>query len=248
MSYKFKGPKVVINGQEQIIIPGTLPSSPTDGHIAIDSADNKLKVYKSSVTRWIILGDAEDVYFSLPGFQANNVRDALGESKATTIDFQFIGLMNYNQYLVSGRHINVMYYLRSGNPSNGARYQDAAPNTSPYDGAIYEIAMAVRGVAQSNGSPSSVVNVNFELWSVGMTGSEGTKLGDIVVPISSSTYTIGNYWDSSVVTNFEGGNNVTPNVTVSKGQLLGLKFISKTGSNQAVSVENVTISLGIRPA
>lgn len=83
MSYKFKGNKVIINGEEQIIVPSSLPISPTNGYIAIDSSDNKLKIYNEDKSRWIVLGDAEDQVFdnSINGFTAENTQDAIEEAK-----------------------------------------------------------------------------------------------------------------------------------------------------------------------
>jgi hypothetical protein len=53
MSYRFKGLKVIINGTEQIIVPGPLPLSPTNGCYAIDSSDMKLKLYRESAGLWV---------------------------------------------------------------------------------------------------------------------------------------------------------------------------------------------------
>lgn len=93
MSYNFKGQKIIINGEEQIIVPGTLPSSPTDGMYAIDSADGKLKTYNETKGRWIILGDAFDIHFESEnttpsrsnGFQATNAQEAIEEAYSTAV-------------------------------------------------------------------------------------------------------------------------------------------------------------------
>lgn len=86
MSYKLKGQKIIIEGEEQIITPSSLPVAPEDGHYAIDSSDGKLKVYNETKSRWIILGDAEDVVFdnSSNGFISDNTQDAIEEVKANS--------------------------------------------------------------------------------------------------------------------------------------------------------------------
>lgn len=87
MSYRLKGQKVIINGVEQIITPGTLPGSPANGHFAIDSSDNKLKVWHQSKNRWIILGDAIDIFFdnSTNGFTSTEVQHAIEEAYSTAV-------------------------------------------------------------------------------------------------------------------------------------------------------------------
>ena len=82
MSYKFSGQKVIINGVEQIIVPSPLPSTPAGGFFAIDSSDNKLKIYVPEKSRWVILGDADDVFFdnSDSDFTSSNAEDAIKEA------------------------------------------------------------------------------------------------------------------------------------------------------------------------
>lgn len=88
MAHKLKAQKVIINGVQQIIVPGSLPGSPEDGMYAIDSFDNKLKVYNEAKSRWLILGDAEDIYFdnSTNGFSSNNTQEAIEESIEIAIE------------------------------------------------------------------------------------------------------------------------------------------------------------------
>ena len=79
MSYNFKGQKIIINGVEQVIIPGPLPQNPTNGMYAIDSSDGLFKVYNETKSKWIPLEDfAEtvkgslDVYTFMEGGSASN--------------------------------------------------------------------------------------------------------------------------------------------------------------------------------
>lgn len=83
MSYRFKGPKVIIEGQENLIVPSSLPVSPSDGYFAIDNSDNKFKVWSTAKNRWIILGDASDVVFdnSSNGFSSTDTQSAIEEAQ-----------------------------------------------------------------------------------------------------------------------------------------------------------------------
>lgn len=245
MSYRFKGQKVIINGEKQYITPGPLPSSPENGNLAIDSSDNLLKVYNASKARWVVLGDAEDVFFdnSANGFVADDVQAAIEEvqdniKKNYFAQFQLIGSLNYSEYLYSS--VDAPSNDRSGDSSNGYEFSNSAPLIAPFSGKIKKGVFAIKGVAVSTGSAASTVTVNFELWKVGFNG-EGTKLGDIDVDIDSSSNTIGNWWNSSIDTDFTGSN--TYNVSVSEGDLLGLKFIRVQNNSNAVEIKNATVSL-----
>lgn len=251
MSYKFKGQKVIINGQEQIILPGPLPESPVNGYFALDESDNKLKVWHEDKERWIILGDAEDIFFdnSVANLDddPDNVQKALEKLKGfrvQPIQFQYIGQMNYDQYLYAA--IDSAGGLgsprRSGNESNGYRYGNSAPATVLYSGKVVSAAASITGIAVSTGSPSAEIELKFELWKVGFNG-EGSKLGDIIFNITTAGKTIGIYWNSSILTAY--GENQAQDVEVQAGDLLGLKFIRQTGSNKVVAVQNTTIVLEI---
>ncbi len=87
MSYRFKGPKVIIEGKVNKIVAQTLPVTPEDGQFVLDSADKKLKVWNATFARWIILGDAINQVFnnSSNGFVAVNTQTAIEESKASAV-------------------------------------------------------------------------------------------------------------------------------------------------------------------
>lgn len=251
MSYKFKGPKIIINGEEQKIVPGPLPSSPTDGLFTIDENDNKFKVYNESKSRWIILGDAEDIFFdnSSNGFTSTNIQDAIEENSSARfqyLQYQIIGSLNYDNYLYSGSDkVSGLLFSarRSGNSNNGYRYSNCAPQTANFTGTVVSAAASITGLAVSTGSSSSTVTLHLELWKVGF-NNEGTKLGDIEFDIESGSYNIGTYWNSSVLTSFSG--TQIQDVDVTAGDLLALKFNSQTGSSNIVALQNITITLEIR--
>lgn len=197
------------------------------------------------------ISDAADIVFDNTTAQLsgnpNNVQDAIVASTliyCSHPQFQFIGNMNYDQYLFSGVHSYSFSDRRSGDVSSGYRYSNCAPLSCTLDGKVYDASASIRGIAVSTGSVASTVRVKFELWKVGFS-SEGSKLGDIVFDVNSTSHTIGVYWDSSGVAGYAGGQTQTP-ITVSRGDLLALKFIRQYGNNVAVSIENITVILGMR--
>lgn len=195
---------------------------------------------------------AEDITFdnSIANFpnSPDTIQKALEEARGARFQyaqFQKIGQMNFNQYLIANTEITSSNIRRSGDASNGYQFSNSAPLTVAFDGNVENATASIRGIAQSTGTPAANMTLLFELWKVGFNG-EGTKLGDITFNIVSANYTIGNWWNSSIVTAFaEEQSQVANNVSVSAGDLLGLKFIRQTGAANVVSVENTTVVLEI---
>lgn len=191
---------------------------------------------------------ADAIYFDnttaqLPN-SPRNVQTAIENAKAFRfqyIQFQYIGERNFDAYLFSNADVGSIN-RESGNPSNGYQFGNSAPNLVAFSGTVDEATAAIRGIAQSTGSPAANLELLFELWKVGFSG-EGTKLGDITFNIDTSQYTIGNFWNSSIQTEFAEAQ--TQNVSVTAGDLLGLKFIRQTGNDKVVAIRNTTIVLGI---
>lgn len=223
-----------INSGDLVLNDGSADLSPT-------KAIEWLKLFQSN--------KAQDTVFDnsiaeLDG-DPDNVQEALEKVKGFRVQplqFQFIGQMNFDQYLYSGVHLVSNNARRSGDASNGYRYGNSAPLTVLYDGKVVSAAASITGIAQSTGSPAATMTLKFELWKVGFNG-EGTKLGDITFSIDSSSYTIGNWWNSSILTQF--AENQSQDVDVSAGDLLALKFIRQTGSANVVAVTNTTVVLEI---
>lgn len=167
--------------------------------------------------------------------------EALKSARFQYVQFQKIGQMNFDQYLFASIDQGSTN-RESGDSSNGYQFTGSAPQTVAFAGNIKNATASIRGIAQSTGSPAANMELLFELWKVGFTG-EGTKLGDISFNIVSANYTIGNWWNSSIVTAF--AEEQPQDVDVSAGDLLGLKFIRRTGNNNVVAVENTTIALEI---
>lgn len=202
-------------------------------------------------TKWVSNKSAAEVPYdnSVTQFDGNpqNVQAALEAAKGARFQyaqFQKIGQMNFPTYLFANSDQGGTN-RESGNTSNGYQFQGSAPLTVSFSGKVTSATASIRGIAQSTGSPAASLEMLFELWKVGFTG-EGAKLGDIIFNVDTSAYTIGNYWNSSIVTAF--GKEQPQSVNVSAGDLLGLKFIRRTGNNNVVSVENTTVVLAIEGA
>jgi len=172
----------------------------------------------------------------------NNVQDAIEELKGfrvQTPQFQLLQTLNFDQYFYAFKDAGGP---RSGDNSNGYEFGGAAPVVSLYSGTVISASAAIKGLAVSTGSPASSVNLQLELWKVGFNG-QGSKLGDIEFDIDSSQFTIGTFWNSSVDSDYEA--NQTQNVSVTAGDLLGLKFIRQTGNSGIVEIRNATVVLEI---
>lgn len=157
--------------------------------------------------------------------------------------YQFVGQMNFDQYLYSWQH-DGNSNDRSGDPSNGWQFQNSSPIVMPFDGRVKKATFRNRGVAQSTGSPAATMTLLYELWRVAVTGGEGTKLGDVSITFTTAGKTIGNWWNSAVNTDLNEVND-TLDIPVSRGDLIGLKFIRQTGNNNVVSVHNALVGLEI---
>lgn len=95
MSYRFKGDKVIINGNQVVLKEVALPVTPVINEIIVDAADHKYKVWNG--TRWIILGDASDIVFdnSTNGFTSNDVQSAIEEADSNNTNARVsISLLN----------------------------------------------------------------------------------------------------------------------------------------------------------
>ena len=220
------------------------------GAVYLQPISDNFQIWKkvgAGVNDWRLLS-ARDITFDntiaqLQGSPANvqTAIEALKSARFQYVQFQKIGQMNFDQYLfasIDQGNTN----RESGNSSNGYQFGNSAPQTVAFSGNVKNATASIRGIAQSTGSPAANMELLFELWKVGFTG-EGTKLGDITFNIISANYTIGNFWNSSIVTAF--AEEQPQDVDVSAGDLLGLKFIRRTGNNNVVSVENTTIVLEI---
>lgn len=181
----------------------------------------------------------------------NNLKVTDDGSSTVTIDvknkvflqYTFVGQMNFDQYLYSWQH-DGSGSRRSGDPSNGWQFQNSSPMVMPFDGIVKKATFRNRGVAQSTGTPAANMTLLYELWRVAVTGGEGTKLGDVSVTFTTAGKTIGNFWNSAVNTDLNEIND-SLNISVARGDLLGLKFIRQTGASNVVSVNNALVVLEI---
>lgn len=172
----------------------------------------------------------------------DNVQDAIEELKGfrvQSLQYQVLDNLNFTEYVYSFKDNGGS---RSGDRSNGYQFGGAAPITSLYSGKVVSAAASIKGVATSTGSPAASVELKFELWRVGFNG-EGVRLGDIIFNLDSSTYTIGNFFNSSIDTDF--AENQAQDVDVTAGDLLGLKFIRQQSSSTICAIRHATIVLEI---
>lgn len=216
-----------------------------DDLILNDGSQDLSKVLSKAFLRYP--DRARSVLFdnSTNGFTSKEVQSAIEESKGLRFQyaqFQLIGKLDFSEYIYSFHHLTNNGARRSGNRSNGYQFSNSAPLAAAFSGNIGFASASIRGIAQSTGTPAANLEMLFELWKVGFS-SQGTKLGDIVFNINSSLYTIGNFWNASIVTGF--AERQTQNVDVTAGDLLGLKFIRRTGADRVVAFENATIVLEI---
>jgi len=154
------------------------------------------------------------------------------------LQYMKLGELNFDQYLVSYRDDDDN--PRSGSQSNGFQFKQSGPILTTFSGTIIKANFAIKGIAQSTGTPASTVTIRFELWSVGFQG-QGTKLSDIDVPIDTSTFTVGNFFNSFVDTDYKGSKIL--NISVPENTLVALKFNSITGNANAVTIREVVATL-----
>lgn len=180
---------------------------------------------------------------STNGFVSRDVQSAIEEAKQGTrrfyAQFQEMGERSNTDYLFAYRETG----RRSGNSNNGYRFENSQPILCPLTGSVKEAVFAIKGLAVSTGTPAQNVTLNLELWSVGF-NNEGAKLGDISVVINSGQFTIGNWWNTSVNTDYVG--SVPLNIQVAKGDLLAVKFIRVQGNTDVVAIRNLTMTIEVQ--
>lgn len=189
-------------------------------------------------SKWI--NTASQVVFDcVDNTSGNAVWSKISGSQPGTIggyicNYGFSEKLDYSQYLSSYAQLDNQKnrLVRSGDNSNGIRYGDASPIIMPFDATIIAATVVLKGAGVDSASIASTVFLNLELWNVGFLG-EGTKIGDLVFSINSSTYTIGQWWNSSVNTDFVG--SVSLSNDLSKGDRLAVKFISVEDSSSNIA-------------
>ena len=162
--------------------------------------------------------------------------------KRIWLPFISVRQLNFAEYLYAYQHDGSGGRL-SGNNSNGWQFSDSSPAICPFNGRVVNALFRNRGIAQSNGSPAATMTLRYELFRVGVTGGAGTKLGDITVTFTTAGKTIGNFWNSAVNTDLN--EEATQDITVNKGDLLGLRFNPQSGSAEVRSFNNALVLLEI---
>jgi hypothetical protein len=165
--------------------------------------------------------------------------DAISGGKTVFPQYTWLGQLNFDNYLFLG----AQNYQPSGDSSNGFQFTGSIPFVVPFNGTITKAIFRHRGIATSTSSPATNVTLGYEVWNVGVTGGQGTKLDDLNVTFPSSGLTIGSFGNSAVNTNLNISANYS--ISVTQGMLLGLKFNSETGNSNINSFHNGIVSLEI---
>jgi len=206
MSYRFKGQKVIIEGVENIIVPTSLPGSPEDGYLAVDSSDGKLKVYNETKARWVVLGDAEDIVFNNTsnGYTATEVQSAIEESFNSAIlkpRFSIVTTFNGttgNEYLgyselIPGDKTPIRIPLNSVLKEITVAYRDTLLGSASIDGTyrLYKNGLSNPGDVvhtevfsnQNNGKLITGLNISFNAndYMVGQWVDQGSNPKDMVI-------------------------------------------------------------------
>ena len=153
MSFRLKGKKVIIEGDENIFKPKPLPSEPENGTFCVDQADGKAKVYNATKSRWIILGDAFDKYFlsesSTPvrnnGFLSTNVQEAIEEAKAA----------------IEGKVSVLPTFLNNGQTKNKWLALDGAMESSNYLPAVTAFDSRLASITYVNDNDDTDIDLEF---------------------------------------------------------------------------------------
>lgn len=159
--------------------------------------------------------------------------------------FCYVSVMDYTQYLVSwvDNDTRSNRLKRSGDLSNGFKYDDSCPIVCPFAGRIVSAYIVCKGAAVSTGTPSSSVNFNFEVWDVGFAG-EGSKISDLIFPIQHSVNPVGKWWNTyGEDTHLK--NSISLDIDVFAGNMLALKFVRKTGNDDVVAARGVLVGLTV---
>lgn len=191
MSYRFKAPKVIIEGDVNKIEPQTLPVSPIDGQFVIDSVDEKLKVWNVSLNRWIILGDAVNQVFSNSGnnFTAVNTQAAIEEARNTPIG----KLISFSTNRTGGAGNAYTCWGESGMPSNDS------PFVVPMNARIIGIS-----ASSNSGGRNYDINVN-----IANAGAGGTVNRSLVYQIRNGrTYTRMDWTGTDAAYNVNAGDKI----------------------------------------
>lgn len=187
MGYKFKSDSCTIDSPKNKIIARPLPENPEENQLCIDSFDQKLKIWNTELNRWVVVGDASDIFFdnSENGFQATNLQEAVEEAKTpviarTSIIFGFDGNASSGRWLELNTNAasNVSGFIV---PLSG-KIKDlsiSCQSNSTSIATIYKNGNSVTSISLSNSRKGIVNNLNIDL----------LPLDELSVKISSGSCT-----------------------------------------------------------
>lgn len=91
----------------------------------------------------------------------------------------------------------------------------------------------------SNTTPDSIVSLNIELYEVNFTST--TKIADLVFPIDSLTYNIGNNSSTNIDTFFDG--EIELDIDIESNKKYGLKFVRVDSTGDVSAYRDMQINL-----
>jgi len=168
--------------------------------------------------------------------------DTIQTKKTFYPQFIKIDKTDSSEYLFSWTQHRTNLNVQSGDDLNGFRFKDSSPILMPFSGKVKSITVRCRGVATSERSATNPCKLNLEL-SDQLIDGKVTSISDIAVDIDTSVNKIGFWRNSSLESDINISNSL--DIPVTKGQMLALKFISKTGESNIASVYNIAVSLEI---
>jgi hypothetical protein len=149
---------------------------------------------------------------------------------------------NTEKYFYVGRtNASALDTERSGNNAGLQNPNSCSPYQVPFNGKIVRATLSLKGAGVQNGTVTYPVNYQTDLDNISWTST--SKTADIDFPISNA-FTVATFSPGN--TNYTG--SVVLNISVTEGQMLGLKFVNGTAANLVGQSRNAFVTLIIEEA
>jgi hypothetical protein len=151
-------------------------------------------------------------------------------------------VLNTTTYFYTGVKNGIDDTLKSGHSSGLSAKDQCSPHVCKTSGKVIEAVLGLKGAGINDSAVTYPAYVKTELWKVGF-DDEGTKLGDIDIPLTQGVGTMTNadVNESGIVLDLSASN-----INVSKGDMLGLKFVNGSGVSEIAFILNCFINLKIK--
>lgn len=164
-----------------------------------------------------------------------NIKNIVDDNMIFTQDFSLPEQTGQtDKYYYSGRHDGETNDInRRSSKANGMQYQEKpSPFPIPCDCVLFKAVVKLEGASVGQASAADQVTFYNDIVTVGR--SSETKISDLDFEIDSNYNPVGNYSNpSNNHCNFIGSKNL--NVNLSKGDFLGLEFITQNSDNSDVN-------------